>query len=626
MFKNLSNKILNLFKSNKRPISSKALDKLTNDLGGIIRYKSLIPNLLEEFEIQNKYSKERSNSYSLKNTKLTLSENKLRRSNSVSMNKLKKKKVNIRCSFGRHYFTNADDDTKHLTSKNLHRGSFYDIKQNIKLGKIENTQKRKKFIRKTTIDPQDTREAHNIEFVINGEEIEIEINDTKEKLEEYQEKMRKTQLRYYVFKKITSYKSSLRRYFQKYRSIVQLLAALEEKKEEIKENNIENSKLKIKMLKNILKNRAYKEQKELTKYLLKFYYNSKYAAGIASLRESLKNKDENKNDSDKNDGNKNVGNKNNDVGNVTKVESKKEEEKKELTPEEIEKAKRKRNKELRDLFNNKVKERQKWLHDRFVRFYYKGLLWAMKTGNIKNNTSSSAEDKTETNNDSNKNDTSEKAKTEQASNENNLINMTSSEIDTININKEIEKKEEEPKEEKKPKKLAPNRLRDRSKGLRKILHERNKEKTNILRKYFFKFLSNGILLSLKKTTMQSSKSLTTVNIDEENKGNDGEKKEEEEKNWITEEKKRRRQEEEQKKKELWEKLLQLMLKIFTKKDQIQCGKERNCLQQWNLRAKILAIADLTTGYKKLRKSKAKKKKKKTEGNDTDNKEIKEGEN
>ena len=126
--------------------------------------------------------------------------------------------------------------------------------------------------------------------------------------------------------------------------------------------------------------------------------------------------------------------------------------------------------------------------------------------------------------------------------------------------------------------------------------------------------------------MQSSKSLTTVNIDEENKGNDGEKKEEEEKNWITEEKKRRRQEEEQKKKELWEKLLQFMLKIFTKKDQIQCGKERNCLQQWNLRAKILAIADLTTGYKKLRKSKAKKKKKKTEGNDKDNKEIKEGEN
>ena len=59
---------------------------------------------------------------------------------------------------------------------------------------------KRKLKRKKTIDPQDTVEATNLQFLIEGKEIEIK--ETKEKLEEYQEKMRKTQLRYYVFKKI----------------------------------------------------------------------------------------------------------------------------------------------------------------------------------------------------------------------------------------------------------------------------------------------------------------------------------------------------------------------------------------------------------------------------------------
>jgi len=91
---------------------------------------------------------------------------------------------------------------------------------------------------------------------------------------------------------------------------------------------------------------------------------------------------------------------------------------------------------------------------------------------------------------------------------------------------------------KKNKKVARNKLRDRSKGLRKLLSERNKEKTNILRKYFFKFLSNGILLSLKKTTLKSSKTLTKIIEDPDNDGNDENDKKEEENNWIIEEKKK----------------------------------------------------------------------------------------
>lgn len=57
--------------------------------------------------------------------------------------------------------------------------------------------------------------------------------------------MRKTQLRYYVFKKITNYKSSLRMAFHKYRSIVQLMEALNEKNDDIKETKEENKKKMI---------------------------------------------------------------------------------------------------------------------------------------------------------------------------------------------------------------------------------------------------------------------------------------------------------------------------------------------------------------------------------------------
>ena len=143
----------------------------------------------------------------------------------------------------------------------------------------------------------------------------------------------------------------------------------------------------------------------------------------------------------------------NNLLDTLKNEIKKEEEKKELTPEEIEMAKRKKNKELRDLFYNKVRERKKWLHDHFVKFYYKGLLWAMKTGNIKNNTSSSGETEntntntSNTNNDTNANVNNNENQANNNSNDSNINNKTSSEIDTININKEIEKKEEEQKKE-----------------------------------------------------------------------------------------------------------------------------------------------------------------------------------
>ena len=649
-------KIKNFFRPRRKSV--RTLDKLSP--AERQKYKNLIPNLFGEFIEEVPLEKKRSNSFNKTNIKLTLDLNPF--NYSISGELIKKKiqnqnNANSRNSLQRNYFIGSlQKRNRILSSKNIRRGSFekkivgkkkerIDRIITVQPGKKENDNPnffQRSLKKKKTIDPQDTVIAEHLSFKIT----EKEIKETKEKLEEYQEKMRKTQLRYYVFKKITNYKSSLRMAFHKYRSIVQLMEALNEKNDDIKEtkeenkkeNDIELLKKRTKILKNVLKNRSFKEQKELNKYFIKFYYNSKFAVKIENLN---KTSSDNATSSTSNVIENNSNTNNDNFIDVLSNEIKKEEQKKELTPEEIEKEKRKRNKELRDLFYNKVRERQKWLHDHFVKFYYKGLLWAMKTGNIKNNTSSPSSNDTSsntavnnTNSVNNENSTQNTTTTATAqSDEISLDNKTSSEIDTININKEIEKKEEEKKEEQKKdenndQKAKVRNLRDRSKGLRRLLSERNKEKTNMLRKYFFKFLSNGILLSLKKTTLRSTKSLVQVDVEGENPENKSEDKkvEEEESNWIIEEKKRRKQEEEQRERELKEKINKKLVVIFNKKDQILCSRLRSCLQKWNLRAKIMGISDLTGGMRKSKRVKGKKKNKKKEDKKDEEKKEENNEN
>ena len=405
-------KIKNFFRPRRKSV--RTLDKLSP--AERQKYKNLIPNLFGEFIEEIPLEKKRSNSFNKTNIKLTLDLNPF--NYSISGELIKKKiqnqnNANSRNSLQRNYFIGSlQKRNRILSSKNIRRGSFekkivgkkkerIDRIITVQPGKKENDNPnffQRSLKKKKTIDPQDTVIAEHLSFKIT----EKEIKETKEKLEEYQEKMRKTQLRYYVFKKITNYKSSLRMAFHKYRSIVQLMEALNEKNDDIKEtkeenkkeNDIELLKKRTKILKNVLKNRSFKEQKELNKYFIKFYYNSKFAVKIENLN---KTSSDNTTSSTSNTTENNTNANNDNFIDVLSNEIKKEEQKKELTPEEIEKEKRKRNKELRDLFYNKVRERQKWLHDHFVKFYYKGLLWAMKTGNIKNNTSSPSSNDTSSN-------------------------------------------------------------------------------------------------------------------------------------------------------------------------------------------------------------------------------------
>ena len=58
----------------------------------------------------------------------------------------------------------------------------------------------------------------------------------------------------------------------------------------------------------------------------------------------------------------------------------------------------KKNKRLRDLFYNKIRERKEWVHRCFTKFYFKGLLNSMKKGQL------IIEQKTNENNENNSND------------------------------------------------------------------------------------------------------------------------------------------------------------------------------------------------------------------------------
>ena len=179
----------------------------------------------------------------------------------------------------------------------------------------------------------------------------------------------------------------------------------------------------------------------------------------------------------------------------------------------------KRNKELRELFYNKIRERQNYLHKCFTKFYYKGLMIYMKdkyseqnSNNFKrevnnNNISSINNDKKNNINISSVNNIEndliknnngynynieENDKNIDKNNEKNIINN--------NITVDNTKNDENTKEEenKMSKKYANARK------LRRLLIQKGKEKLELLRKYFYKFHQAGILLTLRKGTKRAS--------------------------------------------------------------------------------------------------------------------------
>ena len=146
------------------------------------------------------------------------------------------------------------------------------------------------------------------------------------------------------------------------------------------------------------------------------------------------------------------------------------------TVEELKKAKR--HKELRDLFYNKIKERQNYLHKCFTRFYYKGLMLYMKNKFSENNT--------------NTNKTKE------------TIKEATNEIQKEKDKDEAQKEEEEDKEKSQKNAQKFSNAITKARKLRLLLNQKNKEKLDLMRKYFYKFHHAGIILALRKGTKRAN--------------------------------------------------------------------------------------------------------------------------
>ena len=156
--------------------------------------------------------------------------------------------------------------------------------------------------------------------------------------------------------------------------------------------------------------------------------------------------------------------------------------------------------------------------------------------------------------------------------------------------------------------------RNKARNLRKLMLKKEKEKIETLRKYFYKFETNGVLMKLKKNVraIYSSKNLKNnyledVKEEEEEKNNQIKEKQEIELTYLD----KKRLEAEKEKKELQDKRQKLLNIIFYRKDRQLTIVKRKTLEKWNLRAKIFSLDGIREKYisksVRLKKKKSKKK-------------------
>jgi len=239
------------------------------------------------------------------------------------------------------------------------------------------------------------------------------------------------------------------------------------------DNSQKNDNKYLKMvLRDLLKTKTFNYRENLQKYFLRYYYNVYYLKKLED-----KNKRQNNEAKDQNNINDENINENSDLNRheINNEDIRIEYKNRDLyTVEELKKVKR--NKELRDLFYNKIKERQNYLHKCFTRFYYKGLMLYMKN---------KYSDKSA---DTNKN------------------NETSKEVNANKKEKENEGQKEEEEDKEKSKKNAQkfSNAITKARKLRMLLNQKNKEKLELMRKYFYKFHHAGILLALRKGTKRAN--------------------------------------------------------------------------------------------------------------------------
>jgi hypothetical protein len=286
----------------------------------------------------------------------------------------------------------------------------------------------------------------------------------------------------------------------------------------------------------------------------------------------------------------------------------------------------KRNKELRDLFYNKVQERQYYLHKCFTKFYYRGLiLYFINKYSPKKPIDNNIERNNSLSNLYESNEKKEENKNETNNDNNNLESIN----EVQNIKRKVTKE-----------------IYEKSRRLRKFLAQKNRQKIQILQKYFYRFQHAGIIVFFRQSTRRATivkkmddldlqQAINTVannsayneiKIDENTNVENFQEalnKKMEDKDFAKEvekiklEEEKMKQNEKAKDKEIQKERLEKLGIIFNKLDVHNRNVLKNKFEILNLKTKVLSL----TKYERKRAQTVKKKrKKKATTNDTANEE------
>ena len=348
------------------------------------------------------------------------------------------------------------------------------------------------------------------------------------------------------------------------------------------DNEIKNicDKLKNIYLKLIMKKRMMQNKKKLKKYFLKLHDITNKIRQIEIDGKNYKNFVNEISTSIKN---------NNIYKNI-------EEEKKEK-----ENLIKKRNKKLKELVNNKIRDHNSLIHSVFLNFYYKGLINEIQ--NQHNNIIKSEPQKVQDNY-----NIQEQKQVEQPLNIEEqpqiMHSPLSEQLEIKESKREEEKKREEPpmteeelKKKEEEKKRINKQNQNRRRKLKKLLEDEKKQKLQIKRLYFQRFHFRAYFFSHQHEDTMND--YLTENIET--------RKTEEMKKREKEERERQKKKERE---ELMEKRAHKLKGIIYKTDRRITIYKKNIIEKWNLRTKLIGLKEIKEKDKESKKGKSRKKSKK----------------
>ena len=155
--------------------------------------------------------------------------------------------------------------------------------------------------------------------------------------------------------------------------------------------------------------------------------------------------------------------------------------------------------------------------------------------------------------------------------------------------------------------------RKKARNLRKLMVKKEKDRIEQLRKFFYRFHTNGMLFTLRKESKRTGGGRSSLNILGDIEKKEDEKEEEKPKELTFMDKKLLEKQKE--KEELQKKRIEALQTIFYKTDRQYMLIKRRIVETWNLRAKIMSLPQVGAPLKKsVRKKKLKKSHRKKESN------------